>query len=381
MKRTFADFEDKEKLACFSDENDKKPNEIAYASGKKYKFICNECKHVFEIEISCITRKKTQWCSYCVNKKLCKDENCKMCFDKSFASFDSQKVSCWIKEKNKRIIKSRDNKEIEVFIKPRDVFLNSNKKYWFKCKECDHHFDKVLFSAINGFWCQFCAKRELCKEENNCKKCFMKSFASFNDKDKVGSWSTTKNGKLKPCDVFMVSNKKRFFDCFKCGHEFDASIDHITRKNGTWCPRCGNHFNKNIEAIIEKLKAENIPYDLDTPIKIKGRNLFWDVQIKIDNENFHIESDGEQHFFLKNMMSISRTKDKEKGMKRLKCQRTRDLLKEDYIRNSGNLLFRISYRQRKEIPELIDEMVKRSKSGEKGVFYMDNIYWNKIEDQ
>jgi len=140
--------------------------------------------------------------------------------------------------------------------------------------------------------------------------------------------------------------------------------------------------NKNIEAIISKLKAESIEYYPEIPIKIKGRNLSWDIQIKIDTENiFYIEFDGEQHFFLKNMMGLSRTKDKEKGMKRLKCQRTRDLLKEDYIRNSGNLLFRISYRQLKKIPELIDEMMKRSKSGEKGVFYMDNIYWNKIEDQ
>ena len=461
MKRTFADFEDKEKLACFSDENDKKPNEIGYTSHKKCKFICNKCKHVFEKDVGNITRKiQPSWCSFCANKKLCKDENCKMCFDKSFASFhdkkkieswsekngklkprdvflgtptkcwfsckmckhvfkisishitgrlhwcsfcanqslcddkncklcfdksfasfDPDKVSCWIEEKNKRIIKSKDNKEIEVFIKPRDVFLNSNKKYWFNCNKCAHHFEQRLNDVKQRRWCKFCANKELCKEKDNCKTCFMKSFASFYDKDKVGSWSKTKNGKLKPCDVFLKTHEKAFFDCFKCGKEFDASINHVTENNGTWCPTCARKYNKNIEAIISKLKDESIEYYPEIPIKIKGRNLSWDIQIKIDNEIFYIESDGKQHFFLKNMMGINRTKDKEKGMKLLKCQRTRDLLKEDYIRNSGNLLFRISYRQLKKIPKLIDEMVKRSKSGENGVFYMDNIYWNKIEDQ
>jgi len=288
----------------------------------------------------------------------------------------------WIEEKNKRIIKSIDNKEIEVFIKPRDVYLKSHNKYWFKCKECDHEFETKLDNVTKGHWCPYCVNQKLCKEEDNCKKCFMKSFASFHDKDKVGSWSTTKNGKLKPCGVFMASKKKILFDCYKCGYEFDASLYHITKKNGTWCPACARKKNKNIEVIISKLKAESIEYYPEIPIKIKGRNLSWDIQIKIDTENiFYIEFDGEQHFFLKNMMGLSRTKDKEKGMKRLKCQRTRDLLKEDYIRNSGNLLFRISYRQREQIPELIDEMVKRSKSGEKGVIFMDDIYWNKIEDQ
>ena len=65
MKRTFADFEDKAKLACFSDENEKRPHEIAYGSSKVYLFECDKCNHEMYQAIHGVTRGRS-WCGFSV---------------------------------------------------------------------------------------------------------------------------------------------------------------------------------------------------------------------------------------------------------------------------------------------------------------------------
>lgn len=152
----------------------------------------------------------------------------------------------------------------------------------------------------------------------------------------------------------------------------------VTSKGRSWCPHCCT--SKNIVEIEEKLDSlEKVTYEKEISVKINGRNLRWDIVVNSNGNVFYIESDAIQHFHLRNMMGINRTEDKALGLELLKDQRVRDLSKEDYIRNSNKLLFRISYRQLKQIPELVDNMIEVSNSGFKGVKYMDNIYWNTIE--
>ena len=64
-----------------------------------------------------------------------------------------------------------------------------------------------------------------------CEFCFNNSFAS-NDKSKYWSIKNT----INPINVFKNSNKKCWFDCDKCGHDFESALSDIN--NGNWCPRC-----------------------------------------------------------------------------------------------------------------------------------------------
>jgi len=74
------------KSKYWSDKNTIKPNEVALNSHKKFWFDC-ECGHPFDIALSNL--KLGRWCPYCANKKLCSFiSNCKICFDKSFASVE-----------------------------------------------------------------------------------------------------------------------------------------------------------------------------------------------------------------------------------------------------------------------------------------------------
>jgi hypothetical protein len=116
------------------EKNDKNPEDFTYGSGKKAWFNCNKCKHTFECSIGNITNGR--WCSYCSvpPKKLCIDNNCKECYNKSFASHEKSKY--W----------SKDN-----IVKPRDVFRSANKKYLFDCV-CKHQFSITLNDVSNGYF-------------------------------------------------------------------------------------------------------------------------------------------------------------------------------------------------------------------------------------
>ena len=65
--------------------------------------------------------------------KLCNEEECKVCFERSFASYEGKtedgklKVELW-------------NYELNKGITPRNVRKGSIIKRWFNCDVCDHSF-------------------------------------------------------------------------------------------------------------------------------------------------------------------------------------------------------------------------------------------------
>ena len=65
---------------------------------------------------------------------------------------------------------------------------------------------------------------------------FEKSFASH---EKAKFWHLTKNNGLLAENVSKCSNKKYWFHCQVCDHDFDKSLNHIV-KNG-WCNYCSGH--------------------------------------------------------------------------------------------------------------------------------------------
>ncbi|AQM73115.1 endonuclease [Noumeavirus] len=188
---------------------------IARHSTKKFWFECGKCGHSFEASPDNIS--SGRFCPFCSNQKLCSLNDCKTCFEKSFASSD--KAAFWSTEKNKRC--------------PREVFARSHKKFWLKCGSCEHDFEVRLDSVLGGYVCPFCSNGRLCISPE-CGTCFEKSFASS---DKAAFWSTEKN-KRCPREVFAGSNEKYWFECKNCEHGFEASLANVSK--GSWCPFCSN---------------------------------------------------------------------------------------------------------------------------------------------
>jgi very-short-patch-repair endonuclease/DNA-directed RNA polymerase subunit RPC12/RpoP len=200
----------------WSPENPLTAFQVLKGSTKKQKFDCPECGHTFEISPNKVTT-HGRWCQYCNSTKLCDDDDCEFCWEKSFAS--AERADYWLKKLNKGL-------------RPRDVCKHSKKKFWFKCWQCDHPFECQLDNVNKLKMCTFCASKKLCKDDD-CKLCYEKSFVSFDEKKVVCLRS-----KIPARMIFKHSDEKYDFECYKCEHIFNMSMNDVT--NGHWCPFCAH---------------------------------------------------------------------------------------------------------------------------------------------
>lgn len=176
------------------------------------------CEHIFELCPTDIVL-GNQWCPFCSNQKLCDDEDCTKCHNKSFASHIKAKY--W-SPKNK--------------LKPRKIFKYTNHKYLFNCHICHHEFELQLSSiSRDDYWCYYCSsrKKQLCSNES-CEHCYNNSFASH---EKAKFWSSKNT--LKQRDIIKNSCEKFLFNCDICNNEFKISPLKIVTRN-QWCSICVN---------------------------------------------------------------------------------------------------------------------------------------------
>jgi very-short-patch-repair endonuclease len=217
----------KKKVDCWDKEKngDIMPLQITTNSGKKIWLKCNVCNHSFDIHPNNVQNGK--WCPYCSMppRKMCYQEECKRCTEKSFVSCDFH--INWS-------IENRDQPEgyDGLYLQPRWVFKNSNDKYKFKCPTCYHTYSSIIGNVIKGQRCDYCSigTSSLCNEDT-CLHCNKKSFASH----EMAKYWSNKN-KVNPRQITKGSDDKYLFDCPDCHHTFEASVGRISR--GSWCPYC-----------------------------------------------------------------------------------------------------------------------------------------------
>lgn len=209
-------FASHERSDYWSEENKLGPEKVSLNSNVKFFFNCDKCPHTFEQKPGEIN-KKQRWCSYCSHSKLCENEDCSYCENNSFASHIMSEKWNYIRNSN---------------ISPRNVFKNSNKKFWFDCEKCPHSFD-IRLSDVNGKGqrCPFCANQKLCDDE--CNICYEKSFAPH---ERAEYWDKERN-KILPRNCFKNSGKKCWFLCRECDHPFDMRLADIS-SGSCWCPYC-----------------------------------------------------------------------------------------------------------------------------------------------
>ena len=130
------------------------PRDNFLNSDKKCWFHCISCNHDFDSTLSHVAAER--WCPYCSNKKLCENDTCITCLEKSFS----------IHEKSKYWNYNINN------ILPRHLFINSHEKCWFKCEK-DHVFDIKLDAISSGKnWCRYCMNKSKQKLQDRLKTDF-----------------------------------------------------------------------------------------------------------------------------------------------------------------------------------------------------------------
>jgi very-short-patch-repair endonuclease len=246
-------------------------SKILKGSSKKYLFQCDNCPHQFEGTISAIVDRNVS-CPYCSTppKFLCDNNECDFCFNKSFASHPKSKC---IADKT---------------IDPRQIFIASGNKLLFHCDDCNHEFEKSVYSITdknNPSWCKYCTNQALC----DCDECYNKSFASHEKSKYLVDKS------IDASKIFKGTTKKYTFECNVCKNHFSMSIGHITSSSDPrWCSICKNKTEKklyeflkeNYDNCIHQFRVDwckniyHLPYDICLP-----------------NMKVIIELDGRQHFF------------------------------------------------------------------------------------
>ena len=261
-------FDKHPKSLFWSKRNEKKPNEVALNSHKKFWFDCN-CGHQFDSTLLNINH-GNNWCGYCSSppKKLCDNELCKICFNNSFASHEKSKYWAY------------DNQ-----LTPRQVFKNADRiKYYFNCN-CGHKIE-VNLKGLNreNKWCSYCAHQKLCDNED-CAMCFENSFASVEKSCNLNELS------INPRTLFKRTNKKFKFDCDECDGIFETQLSDVTK--GVWCPYC---VNKTEKILYNKLISV-------CPMLTRQYKVNWCKNIRhlpfdfvIEDRKIIIELDGKQHF-------------------------------------------------------------------------------------
>lgn len=350
FKKSFA-FYHPEKALCWSDRNNSRPENMPRASREKIWFDCDKCPHTFENSLGMIDLGK--WCPFCHNHKMCPDSReCADCYPKTFEFKHPKEAACWSPLNDKPA---------------HQVFAGTNSNAWFDCDNCPHSFSMRVRGINAGHWCKYCANMIMC-EDTDCTDCFVKSLQAAIPEGEI-IWSTRNTE--EPSRVFSHSRKKAHFQCVTCEHEFESRIESVT--SGARCPIC--RPNRNMKAIVLELrKYKGVTFQSEETLRYKNKILFCDMTVTTKWGIFRIESDGPQHFDAKAMMIISRTKDASVGEIRFKGQRERDLLKEEYINKNDLLLFRVSYRQLKNMGNLVKDMMTLVENGMKGVGYTDPLY-------
>ncbi|ALH06785.1 endonuclease [Port-miou virus] len=266
FKRSFASHKNAEFWS--TERNEKTPREVTKNSGRKVWFDCSVCKHSFDTTPGKVSN-RGDFCPYCSSNRMCFSDDCGFCFEKSFASHE--KAEFWSFEKNE--------------VKPREIFRNANKKYWFECGSCKHSFDVSPNNVVGGKFCPYCPNNKLCTSAD-CEICFKKSFANHK---KAKFWSP--KNQQSPREVFRSAKNKYLFVC-KRNHEFQIALYSISA--GQWCAKCKNKTETKLLSFLEKHFGEVVHQFKVSWCKNPDTNKFMPFDFCVGKTI--IELDGPQHY-------------------------------------------------------------------------------------
>lgn len=159
-------------------------------------------------------------------------------------------------------------------LKSQDVVAGSGRRVWWKCSQgFDHEWEQRLVERTRGgTGCPYCDGKRL-SITNSLETRFPYL---------VKEWHPTKNGELKPLNVFGGGNKKYWWLCLNGkDHEWQASIGK--RKDGRGCPVCRGLkvVNSNClqtthpEVAKEWDLKKNAPLTPNDIIAGNGKKVWW----------------------------------------------------------------------------------------------------------
>ena len=248
-------------------------------SSNKYRYFdCTTCLHRFYITVNHMSMSSLNGCGYCNGSALCEND-CKFCFEKSFASGD-------------KIHLYSDTNEISA----RMTCKFSGEQRFFNCDKCFHIYDCRVIHVTNssGNNCRYCTSYALC--DNDCEFCRKKSFASH---PKSCFWMKCNEKTAR--QVCRCSGIAGWFFCDECKIPFLRAPHDVYY--GLWCGCLQNKTEKYLlKFLIESYPDEIIDYQFKPEwIRSPITNCLYAFDLFFNR--FMIELDGEQHTSEKQIMN------------------------------------------------------------------------------
>lgn len=195
------------------------PAQVSYGSGKKVWWLCNK-GHEWMAAIS--NRISGAGCPYCSGRYAILGEN-------DLATMHPELVAEWHPTKNGELI-------------PEGLTRSSEKKVWWLCSK-GHEWEATIHCRTTGASCPYCAGKKILPGVND--------LATMNP-ILATEWHPVKNGSLRPDMVMEKADKKVWWLCSVCSHEWQSKISQ--RSNGTGCPECAKAVRNDSrnKTIIQK---------------------------------------------------------------------------------------------------------------------------------
>jgi hypothetical protein len=119
-------------------------------------------------------------------------------------------------------------------LSPDAITSGSKRHVWWLCSECRHVWQARANSRTRGHGCPACARRAAGKARSAPKpgQSLAEKFPTL-----AAEWHPTLNGELTPADIGYASNKKVWWHCQACRHEWQRQVCGRTQ-HGSGCPEC-----------------------------------------------------------------------------------------------------------------------------------------------
>ena len=183
------------------------PTQVICGNNHKFWFKCSK-GHEWQAVLS---SRKYCGCPICSGRKVLPGFN-------DLATIMPELVDEWDYVKNRPLL-------------PTMVTISSAKKIWWKCKH-GHSWQAPPYNRKKHIGCPFCGNQKLLRGFNDLQT---------KNPELAKEWHPTKNGDLKPSDVFEFSNRKVWWRCSH-GHEWYAVVSSRSSQGGRGCPVCAGQM-------------------------------------------------------------------------------------------------------------------------------------------
>lgn len=188
------------------------PNNVAAGTTKKAWWRCHSCGYEWQASIA--SRNRGNGCPSCSNRVVRPGKN-------DLATVNPNLASEWNHGKNGELL-------------PSMVLPRSNKKVWWQCSKCSYEWQSMITNRTSGTGCPVCSGNKVWEGHNDL---------STKQPELAKEWNYEKNGELLPTALTAGSNKKVWWKCSACGHEWKSTVNNRTYSNNG-CPQCHHKAKK-----------------------------------------------------------------------------------------------------------------------------------------